>query len=715
MKLLLRVSAVAAFPFVLALNSAEAALPAGVGDVAVDIAFYNSRVGGQSNNLSGQTFRAIYAATSPRTIVNATDVVYAIPHDASAPLYNNTQAAGKIVLIDRGNVEFDVQATNATAAGAIGIIVVNNIGDPTVPSMQQTTNGTGVPDVMISQNDGDTIKAAANFDPSTGVAGTPTQVTIGPDIQADRILKLDSQNGNILWYVLVGNDGALAVDPGDLGVYTAKGGHNYGNDGFIYKIDSNGNSAWNNSVTLNSYCDFFYVTNVAVDAFSSSPGVVWSENGCFGALAKSDRATGAQQWSLLTYDLGRPSIDPNSGQIYAISNAGAAYNAQTVYSVTAGGVLSYASSCEGFTDLNPGDSQLYRGGGGCGLVLSQLNTSSLGSSNWSMDLSSYLGSFDAMAVQPWPGGYIYVASVASSKIVVVDPVTQTVVTSFSTALAPKYIAVDANGGNLYVADDKHPTVIAYGPTGALLWINPNLGGTVTNVAAARGIVGVPPVPTATVATGAPTSITDTSATLNGTVNPNGTSTTVYFQYGTTAAYGSQTANQVFTGSTSQNVTVNITGLTGGLTYHYRLVAKNGGGTITGSDISFQTASPTPTPTPTPTPSCPVPTVRISSDHSSINKGQQATITLSYGAGSAPPCNNVTVHFIVKTNAKNGVDFTLTDANGQDATMVGTMTSGPLTLRNLYTSRKKMLPVQIILQKNSAYYLGNTKVTIQLLP
>src|SRR5205807_4182869 len=178
MKLFPATNTLAVFALFLSLNSADAALPAGSGDLAVDIAFYNSRVGGQSANLGGQTFRAIYAATSPRDLVAVTDVVYAIPHDASAPLYNTTQVAGKIVLIDRGFVEFDIQATNATAAGAIGIIVVNNIGDPTVPSMQQTTKNTGVPDVMISQNDGDTIKAAANFDPGTGAAAIATPTTV---------------------------------------------------------------------------------------------------------------------------------------------------------------------------------------------------------------------------------------------------------------------------------------------------------------------------------------------------------------------------------------------------------------------------------------------------------------------------------------------------------------------------------------------------------
>lgn len=714
----LRASALAVLAFLV--PDFAHALPPAAGDVAVDIAFYNSRVDG-SGSLSGQAFPAIYAVTSPRTKVDPNDLVYAIPHDAIGALFNSAQVAGKIVLIDRGFIEFDIQAANAVAAGAVGIIIVNNIGDPAVPSMQQTTVGTGVPDVMISQNDGNTIKAAANFDPNTGVAANPTQVNILADTQADRVLKLGAQTGSLLWWLIVGNDGALAVDPSDFSVYTARGGHNYGNDGFVYKIDNTGVPVWNipTTISLNSYCDFFYVTNVAVDAFSSTPGVVWSENGCFGALAKTDRATGAQQWSLLTYDIGRPSIDPATGQIYAVTNAGMAYDAETIYSVSAGGLLSYAASCEGFTDLNPADGHLYRGGNasarGCGVTLSQVDTTNLGQAIWTIDLSGNISSFDALAVQPWLGGYVYVASVASSKIVVVDPVTQSVVTSFSTAFPPKFIAVDPVGGSVYVADDVHPTVIAYGPTGALLWINPNVGGTVTNLATARGLAGQPSVPVPTTTTAAASSVGSSTATLNGTVNPNGASTTIFFQYGTTTAYGAQTANQVFTGNSVQNVTANVGGLAGGTTYHYRLVAKNAGGTTTGSDVTFTTASGTPTPTPTPTPTatptppCPAPTVRVNTTRTQLHKGQTATITFT----AKNLCPNTIAHFSIVTSAQSGVDFTLTDQLGQDATQTG-QTTGPLTLSCLYNSRRKNLPLSVLLTPDPSYYRGNTKITVQLL-
>ena len=72
-------------------------------------------------------------------------------------------------------------------------------------------------------------------------------------------------------------------------------------------------------------------------------------------------------------------------------------------------------------------------------------------------------------------------------------------------------------------------------------------------------------------------VTSNSATLNGTVNPNGLSTTYYFEWGTTTAYGNKSpATPASAGSGWDNVavSVNLTGLKRNTTYHYRLVATN---------------------------------------------------------------------------------------------------------------------------------------------
>ena len=97
------------------------------------------------------------------------------------------------------------------------------------------------------------------------------------------------------------------------------------------------------------------------------------------------------------------------------------------------------------------------------------------------------------------------------------------------------------------------------------------------------------------ATGAPvvitnpaTNVTSSSATLNASVDPHGLTTTVSFQYGTTTSYGHTTANQTKTGNTYQNVSANISGLTGSTTYHFRIVATNSAGTSYGGDRTFTT-------------------------------------------------------------------------------------------------------------------------------
>jgi len=102
-----------------------------------------------------------------------------------------------------------------------------------------------------------------------------------------------------------------------------------------------------------------------------------------------------------------------------------------------------------------------------------------------------------------------------------------------------------------------------------------------------------PAPTApSVSTGAATSITQTSATLNGTVNPKKSATTFYFQYGKTASYGLRTATQGPTSASKNDISVHagISKLTPGTIYHYRLVAQNAVGTTMGGDRSFATAN-----------------------------------------------------------------------------------------------------------------------------
>jgi len=92
-------------------------------------------------------------------------------------------------------------------------------------------------------------------------------------------------------------------------------------------------------------------------------------------------------------------------------------------------------------------------------------------------------------------------------------------------------------------------------------------------------------------TSAPADVGQSSATLSGTVNPNGQSTTYYFQYGATTSYGTQTSPAgIGSGSTPVAVHQAIYGLSPNTTYHYQLVATNAAGTTDGADETFTTPS-----------------------------------------------------------------------------------------------------------------------------
>ena len=106
-------------------------------------------------------------------------------------------------------------------------------------------------------------------------------------------------------------------------------------------------------------------------------------------------------------------------------------------------------------------------------------------------------------------------------------------------------------------------------------------------------------PTPTPPPGPPIAITNPatliasfSATLNGSVNPHGLTTTCIFNMEQRRATDSLPLPQTHTGNTSLNVSANINSLTASTTYHFRIVTTNSAGTSYGSDRTFTTLPPT---------------------------------------------------------------------------------------------------------------------------
>ena len=95
-------------------------------------------------------------------------------------------------------------------------------------------------------------------------------------------------------------------------------------------------------------------------------------------------------------------------------------------------------------------------------------------------------------------------------------------------------------------------------------------------------------------TGSASNVSYNSTTLNGTVNANGLSTTTWFQYGTTSgSYSNTSSTQSVGGSSDTTVSIDISGLSAGTTYYYRVAAQNSTGTTYGSEMSFTTNTPSP--------------------------------------------------------------------------------------------------------------------------
>jgi hypothetical protein len=107
--------------------------------------------------------------------------------------------------------------------------------------------------------------------------------------------------------------------------------------------------------------------------------------------------------------------------------------------------------------------------------------------------------------------------------------------------------------------------------------------------AAWAFINEPPVPP-TVTTGAASSITQTSATLGGSVNPNSLPTSCRFEYGPSEEYGHSApcTSSPGNGGSVVEVSAHVEGLEADTTYHYRLVAHNQGGYSYGADQTFET-------------------------------------------------------------------------------------------------------------------------------
>lgn len=84
-----------------------------------------------------------------------------LPNEGCNAFTNAASVSGKIALIRRGTCTFIQKCTNATNAGAVAVIMMNNVsGNPAAMGGTDTNGDVVIPSVAISKTDGDALVAA---------------------------------------------------------------------------------------------------------------------------------------------------------------------------------------------------------------------------------------------------------------------------------------------------------------------------------------------------------------------------------------------------------------------------------------------------------------------------------------------------------------------------------------------------------------------------
>src|SRR4029450_10527095 len=145
---------------------------------------------GTNRHFVGQPFT--YPASGGTTSGAAVGDFPPLP-TASVGLYFNTEltactsvdpgASGNVVVVNRGGCTFSTKVRNAIAAGAIGVVVINNVAGDPVAMAKDGLGGDDLPAVMIGKNEGAALRAA-NPPDASAVATFEEFITPNQDILA---------------------------------------------------------------------------------------------------------------------------------------------------------------------------------------------------------------------------------------------------------------------------------------------------------------------------------------------------------------------------------------------------------------------------------------------------------------------------------------------------------------------------------------------------
>ncbi len=110
---------------------------------------------------------------------------------------NAAATKGKVPIIDRGGCNFAVKVKNAQDVGAVGVILVNNVGGSFAPGGADSS--IRIPSVGITREDGAALKAAVAAAKPLGTRAQPGQVTASLAIDPTRKAGADKLGRPLLY------------------------------------------------------------------------------------------------------------------------------------------------------------------------------------------------------------------------------------------------------------------------------------------------------------------------------------------------------------------------------------------------------------------------------------------------------------------------------------------------------------------------------------
>ena len=161
----------------------------------------------------GQTFLAQGAEFGPALTAAGISSTIRLVNDGTAPTAEGCQAlgggtlTGLIALVDRGNCDFTAKVKNAQSAGAVAVIVANNINGDSVLTMGGRDRTITIPAVLVSQNSGTALKAMV---PAAGTVRLTDPPPLSRDGDIDADIVFHEYCHGLTWRMIGRMQGALA-------------------------------------------------------------------------------------------------------------------------------------------------------------------------------------------------------------------------------------------------------------------------------------------------------------------------------------------------------------------------------------------------------------------------------------------------------------------------------------------------------------------------